>query len=164
MQSIFGIGVDIVQHSRILNNIFSFSGKDNKIHHIQNIFQYSEFPKNDFRVLNKLKRDFSWNGRFLERIYTEGEIKEGISRADYLGFFSSRFAAKEACVKALKTGFGKGVNYRQIEIIKNTGLPQLKLYGRAGEIAEKEGLSVHLSISHEKSYSVAFVIAEKIIE
>jgi len=82
MQSIFGIGVDIVQHSRILNNIFSFSGKDNKIHHIQNIFQYSEFPKNDFRVLNKLKRDFSWNGRFLERIYTEGEIKEGISRAD----------------------------------------------------------------------------------
>ena len=77
-------------------------------------------------------------------------------------FLSGRFAAREACAKALGTGFAQGVNWLDMEILNDlSGRPVLTLSGAAAAIADRLGVRrVHLSISHERNYAVAMVILE----
>lgn len=96
--------------------------------------------------------------RFYRRIYTEGEIAYCRGRAPQL---ASRFAAKEAVMKALGTGV-RGVHWRDIEVVRGRGqAPRIELHGTALARAERLGLTdLALSLSHSKDYAVATVVGE----
>ena len=96
--------------------------------------------------------------RFLERIFTEGEIAYCRGRAPNL---AARFAAKEATMKALGTGV-RGVSWKDIEVARReSGAPHIRLHGRAEERAQRLGVEeISLSLSHCEEYAVAFVVAQ----
>lgn len=99
--------------------------------------------------------------RFLERVLTENEIKYVSSAPKHLiSRLAARFAAKEAVVKALGTGW-YGVGFQEVEVARlKSGEPFLKLHNRAKKRADKLGLSqFKISMSHEKEFAVAFVVA-----
>tara|TARA_Y100001960_G_scaffold137384_1_gene145746 strand:+ start:1161 stop:1553 length:393 start_codon:yes stop_codon:yes gene_type:complete len=100
----------------------------------------------------------SYGDRFLKRIYTDGEIKYCRGRAPQL---ASRFAAKEAVMKALGTGI-RGVGWRDVEVTRKRGMaPDIKLHGRAQKRASQIGLKgLAISLSHSKEFAVASVIGE----
>ncbi len=77
--------------------------------------------------------------------------------------YAARFAAKEAFMKALGTGWSEGVKFSEIEIHNlESGQPLIEVYGKARELFEARGLKrAHVSLSHLKSYAVAIVILEK---
>ena len=101
---------------------------------------------------------FSYGDRFLKRIYTDGEIKYCRGRAPQL---ASRFAAKEAVMKALGTGI-RGVGWRDVEVTRKRGMaPYIKLHGRAKKRASQIGLKgLSISLSHSKEFAVASLIGE----
>lgn len=84
--------------------------------------------------------------------------------ANPVNYLAGRFAAKEAAVKALGTGFSEGIWFQDFNIFKDVnGSPCLKLYGKAAQIAEKkEILHTYVSISHEQNTAAAVVIFEKL--
>ena len=94
--------------------------------------------------------------RFLERIFTEGEIAYCRGRAPNL---AARFAAKEATMKALGTGT-RGVSWKDIEVLRReSGEPHIRLSGRAEACAQRLGVvEISLSLSHCQEYAVAFVV------
>ena len=99
--------------------------------------------------------------RFLRRILTESERHYVLSNSKHVcSRLAGRFAAKEAAAKALGTGW-YGLDWKEIEVTRlNSGEPQLKLHGRAVALAARRGLSrFELSISHEREYAVATVVA-----
>ena len=100
--------------------------------------------------------------RFLTRVFTRREIDTAGSRATLDERLATRFAAKEACMKALGTGWREGVHFTQIEIRKHpTGQPEITLHGAARERAEQIGCEhIHVSLSHEADKAVAFVVIE----
>lgn len=102
-----------------------------------------------------------YDNHFLNKIYTEEEIKYCQSKKKAFVSFAARFAAKEALLKALGTGL-RNNSWHDIEVINNKlGKPKIKLSGKtkkqAGALKVK---SIFLSISHEKEYSVAQIILE----
>ena len=99
-----------------------------------------------------------WGNRFLRRIYTSGELEYCRGRAPQL---ASRFAAKEAMMKALGTG-RHGVDWRDIEVVRRRGgRPTIQLQGRASKVAERMAVSqVALSLSHSQEYAVASIVVE----
>ncbi|GIK73472.1 MAG: holo-[acyl-carrier-protein] synthase [Chloroflexota bacterium] len=97
--------------------------------------------------------------RFLQRVYTAAELECCGRRVESL---AARFAAKEAVAKALGTGVWRsGVTWTDIEVTKaGNGAPRLTLYGAAAEIAQAMGLvEWSISLSHDRRYSIAFVVA-----
>ena len=99
-----------------------------------------------------------WGERFLNRIYTEPELelcKRNPAR------LASRFAGKEAVMKALGTG-ARGISWREIEIASEpSGKPVVRLYSKARQKADSLGLDeMAISLSDSKEYAVAFVVAE----
>ena len=96
--------------------------------------------------------------RFLERIFTEGEIAYCRGRAPNL---AARFAAKEATMKALGTGT-RGVSWKDIEVLRReSGEPHIRLSGRAEACAQRlGGGEISLSLSHCQEYAVAFVVTQ----
>ena len=95
--------------------------------------------------------------RFLNRVFTPGEIEYCRCRAPNL---AARFAAKEAAMKALGTGF-RGVGWKDIEVVRHqSGAPSIVLHGRAEIRAQRLGLQeMALSLSHSRDYAVASVVA-----
>ncbi len=98
-----------------------------------------------------------FGSKFLSRIYTGYEATLCQQKANRL---AARFAAKEAVMKVLGTGV-KGVSWREIEIqSKASGEPQVFLYGKARDVADRLGLNEFaVSLSHSRDYAVATVIA-----
>ena len=96
--------------------------------------------------------------RFLNRIYTAREIAYCRGRSPQL---ASRFAAKEAVMKALGTGI-RGVRWRDIEVVREWGqAPTIQLHGTALGQAQRMGIEhLAVSLSHSHDYAVAFVVAE----
>jgi holo-[acyl-carrier protein] synthase len=107
------------------------------------------------RIRKILKR---WGSRFLDRIYTDTEIRICKGKPERL---ASRFAGKEAVMKALGTG-ARGISWREIEIAsESSGKPVVNLYGKAQVKAENLGLNeLAISLSDSNEYSVAFVVGE----
>jgi len=101
--------------------------------------------------------------RFLHRVYTEGEINYCDSKANRIERYAARFAAKEAAMKALGTGWNHGVRWRDIEVFRLPGgRPTIKFHGKAAEFAARLGMTnVALSISHTSEQAIAQVILEK---
>ena len=100
--------------------------------------------------------------RFLERCFSPGEQEDSKSSKRQLEHLAARFAAKEAVLKALGTGWAQGIGWTDIEVVKeSSGKPTLKISGRAQEIADKLGIvSWHVSLSHISTHAVASVVAE----
>ena len=101
--------------------------------------------------------------RFLERIYTEREIAYAQSKANLYERYSARFAAKEAGMKALGTGWRGGVKWRDFEVANlPSGRPTLQFHGKAAEFANKLGAAnISLSLTHTSVQAMAIVILEK---
>ena len=113
------------------------------------------------RIENTLSK---FGDRFKKRIFTENEIKKCERRKESAACYAKRFAAKEACSKALGTGLRKGVFYRDMEIINlPSGKPTLRLYGgalsRLNELCAGDfSPIIELSITDDKKLALAIVI------
>jgi len=103
-----------------------------------------------------------FGARFVERIFTEGEIQYCDSKANRIERYAARFAAKEAGMKALGTGWNFGVRWRDIEVARKPGSrPTLVFHGKAAEFAARLGAqNVALSLTHTAEQAMAFVILE----
>jgi holo-[acyl-carrier protein] synthase len=100
--------------------------------------------------------------RFLERVFTAGEIDYCTQKKQSAESFAARFAAKEAGAKALGTGISRGVSWKEIEVTREIGQrPMLHFRGRAGELAKGMGIRrVQLSLSHSRKLAMAMVVVE----
>src|SRR5438477_11131024 len=100
--------------------------------------------------------------RFIQRIFTEGEIRYCDSKANRIERYAARFAAKEAAMKALGTGWNYGVRWRDIEVTRRPGSrPAVVFHGKAAEFAAKLGAkNAALSLSHTADQAIAHVILE----
>ena len=103
-----------------------------------------------------------FGARFVERIYTPAEIAYVERKANRFERYAARFAAKEAGMKAIGTGWRHGVRWQDFEVTNlRSGKPTLKFHGVAAQIAEKLGVrNVSLSITHTKELGMAHVILE----
>jgi holo-[acyl-carrier protein] synthase len=111
------------------------------------------------RIRNSIEK---YGERFLKRIYTPGEIAYVERKANRPERYAARFAAKEAGMKAIGTGWRKGVTFHDFEVTNlPSGQPTLRLSGAAASIAERMGVrSIHLSLTHTGRDGMAFVILE----
>jgi holo-[acyl-carrier protein] synthase len=100
--------------------------------------------------------------RFLNRVFTESEIKYCDSKANRAERYAARFAAKEAAMKALGTGWSRGVRWRDIEVRRQPGgRPTLAFHGVAAELAARLGTkNIALSLTHTEDQAFAQVILE----
>ena len=100
--------------------------------------------------------------RFLERVYTSVERAYVERKANKYERYAARFAAKEAGMKALGTGWRRGVTWHDFEVANlPSGRPTLRLHGVAKQIAEGQGVrAIHLSMTHTAESGMAFVIFE----
>ena len=125
---ILGIGVDIVENSRIAKSLK--------------------------------------NNLFIKRIFSNSEILIANKIKDKKAYYSKRFAAKEAFVKSIGTGFRDNLNFKDISIVNNKkGKPSFVINEKIKKIVKKEfnitSFNFFLSISDEKKYSIAYVILQK---
>jgi holo-[acyl-carrier protein] synthase len=100
--------------------------------------------------------------RFLHRIFTEGEIRYCEAKAGRFESYAARFAAKEAGMKALGTGWNHGVRWRDIEVVRPKGQrPTIQFHGQAATIAARLGArNIALSLTHTADQALAHVILE----
>jgi holo-[acyl-carrier protein] synthase len=100
--------------------------------------------------------------RLMERVFTEREADYAQRKVHPYERYAARFAAKEAGMKALGTGWRDGISWRDFEVVNlPSGRPTLRLYGKAAEIAQKLGVTnVALSITHTPEQALAMVILE----
>jgi holo-[acyl-carrier protein] synthase len=100
--------------------------------------------------------------RFLERVFTADEIRYCESKANKAERYAGRFAAKEAGMKAIGTGWNRGVRWQDIEVRRTPGSrPTIVFHNKAGEFFQKlGGVRAHLSITHTKDSAMAQVILE----
>ncbi|MFQ5730593.1 MAG: holo-ACP synthase [Planctomycetaceae bacterium] len=98
---------------------------------------------------------------FLNRVYTDEEIRYCQRRRECYQHFAGRWAAKEAVMKTLGTGWIRGVRWRDIEVASlKTGQPVVNIHGGAKEFSEKLGIDEFLiTISHCRSYATATAVA-----
>jgi holo-[acyl-carrier protein] synthase len=111
------------------------------------------------RVRESIER---FGDRFLHRIFTEGEIQYCERKARRFESYAARFAAKEAGMKALGTGWSHGVRWRDIEVVRPKGQrPTIQFHGEAAAIAARLGAkNIALSLTHTTDEALAHVILE----
>jgi holo-[acyl-carrier protein] synthase len=99
---------------------------------------------------------------FITRVYTDAEIEYCSTRKAATQHYAGRWAAKEAVLKALGTGWRRGISWRDIEVLNDShGAPFVVLQAGARDVCETAGIrQMHLSISHCRSHAVAYAIAE----
>jgi holo-[acyl-carrier protein] synthase len=108
------------------------------------------------RVADVIER---YGQRFLERIFTDVEIAYCTKRRVPAIHFAGRFAAKEAGMKALGTGHSRGVLWRDVEVIRHNGPPQLQFHGGARRRFDRMGgVSTLLTITHSDDLAMAQVL------
>ena len=113
----------------------------------------------------RIKQSIKKKG-FVEKIFSKKEIFYSQKTSNKVNFFAKRFAAKEAFSKALGTGFRKNLNFKDIEILNdNLGKPYYNMNNKIKKILKKisnsKSLDLFLSLSDEKSYSIAFATIQK---
>ena len=106
------------------------------------------------------------NNSFLHRVFTNEEILISKNIKNKSSYFAKRFAAKEAFVKSLGTGFSNGFNFKDISVINDKlGKPSFLITKKIKNLIKKRfkinSFNFFLSISDEKKYSIAFVIFQK---
>ena len=117
----------------------------------------------DMEEVSRIREVISRHGRiFLDRVFTSGEIVYCERHRDPAERYAARFAAKEAMMKALGTGWSKGVRWRDIEVTRKPGgRPTIVLHGAAHEHADRMGARrINLSLTHSGNFALAEVILE----
>jgi holo-[acyl-carrier protein] synthase len=111
------------------------------------------------RIQNTMDR---YGSRFLNRVYTVAEQAYCLRKKMAAESFAARFAAKEAAAKALGTGISFGVNWLEIEVVREPGgRPSVTFHGRAAQIASRLGVArAALSLTHTSALAMASVVLE----
>src|SRR3954452_19875683 len=120
-------------------------------------------PRIDITEVPRLAESINRFGeRFIRGVFTEGEIRYCDTKANRAERYAARFAAKEAAMKALGTGWNHGVRWRDCEVVRLPGgRPTIQFHGKAEEFAAKLGVkNAALSITHTKEQAFAQVILE----
>ena len=104
-----------------------------------------------------------WGNRFVERVFSPGEIEYCSKRALPAMHYAARFAAKESLLKSLGIGLGMGISLNEIEVVSTqSGKPEVRLRGRAmGTLLNRGVSAAHVSLSHTRHSATAVVILEK---
>jgi len=111
------------------------------------------------RIRESIQR---FGDRFLNRIYTEGEIEYCKKCAQPEIHYAARFAAKEATMKALGTGFSRGVYWTTIEVVRHHGPPTLQFHaGAAARFAKMGGTRSIVTLTHSRDLAIAHVMLLK---
>ena len=117
----------------------------------------------DLAEVDRIRAAIERHGaRFVERIYTPREIAYVERKANRFERYAARFAAKEAAMKAIGTGWRGGVRWKDFEVANlRSGRPTLEFHGVAARFAERLGVkTVSLSLTHTASTGMAMVILE----
>jgi holo-[acyl-carrier protein] synthase len=120
----------------------------------------------DIVEVYRIRETLARTPRFRERVFTTAEQEycegKGVSAAQS---YAARFAAKEAFLKALKTGWRGKITWHDIEVVSDAdGVPDLVITGEAADILKQRGADrVHISISHTVDHAIAQVLLEKIL-
>ena len=113
--------------------------------------------------LARIERVYKAYGeRFLNRIYAPEEREYALRYKDPVPRLAARFAAKEACMKALGTGWSNGVRWKDI-VVKNSrsGKPEIELRGKARDLSARlEVECIHVSITHSREHAMVIVLFE----
>jgi holo-[acyl-carrier protein] synthase len=124
---------------------------------------------NDVIDIRRIEKTLETYGdRFIQRIFTEVEIRKSERRAQRAASYAKRFAAKEACSKALGTGFRASVFWKDLGVVNEpSGKPTMILTGGARERLEKmtpsgHSTRIHLTITDDFPYAHAFVMIEAV--
>ena len=112
------------------------------------------------RIKNSIEK---YSPKFEQRVFTSSEIRYCKSQGDPAKHFAARFAVKEAVSKCLGKGITVDLGFQDMEITnKDTGQPVLKMIGKGKELFQTLKLkSIHISISHDRTYAIAHAIAEQ---
>jgi holo-[acyl-carrier protein] synthase len=113
-----------------------------------------DFPR--IKKMVKTHRD-----RFLDRVFTDSEQKYADENKNRIEKLAGRFAAKEAVLKLLGTGWRGKIKWTDIEVVNNSyGQPKVKLYGQVKKIADKMKIKqISLSITHTANFAIASAVA-----
>jgi holo-[acyl-carrier protein] synthase len=104
---------------------------------------------------------FRWQEKFLKRIFTEKEISYCNNKKNPAQRFATRYAAKEAFVKALYPKGTEGINFREIEIGEKENRPTINMFDKIKQYCDNKGVkNIHLMLSHDGNYGIANVILE----
>lgn len=113
--------------------------------------------------VSRIRETLARTPRFVERVFTEKERaycdSKGVASAQH---YAARFAAKEACLKALRTGWRGSITWHDIEISNDEkGAPLIQITGEAKNVLDSlNATSVHISLSHTTEHAIATVILE----
>ena len=108
------------------------------------------------RVADMIDR---YGDRFLQRVFTEGEIAYCRGKRDFASSFAARFAAKEAAMKALGTGHSHGVYWTGIEVVRRHGPPRVVFHGGADErFQSMRATGSLLTLTHSRELAIAHVM------
>ena len=117
---------------------------------------------NDLVQLSELRAVLERRGeRFLDRILTSAEKAYCQRKHAMLESVAARFAAKEAVMKCLGTGWSQGVSWREIEVVRERGgPPRIALHGRTAEVARQRGIGrILITLTHTGDYAEAVALA-----
>ena len=123
----------------------------------------------DLTDIRRIERAITrFEQRFLDRIFTPAEQARAEARPGRINTYAKRFAAKEACAKALGGGLWRGVSFTDIEVMNlKGGKPSIDLYGAAKSqlgalCSDGQSARIHLTMSDEPPYAQAFVVIEAV--
>ena len=115
----------------------------------------------DLIMIERIKKAVEkWGEPFLNRVFTKNEQSYSYSYERPFPYLAGRFGAKEAFLKAIGTGWGKGVRWTDIEVIRDeNGRPKINVSDGLNDILLEKGIKdISVSISHEKDYAIALVV------
>ncbi|WP_419787812.1 holo-[acyl-carrier-protein] synthase [Pseudodesulfovibrio sp.] len=116
----------------------------------------------DLTELDRIQSIWENHGsRFARKILTEGELEQ-LPERNPVPRLAALFAAKEAAVKALGTGFAQGVHHKCIEVLHApSGKPEIRFLGRGLEVCDELGVTrAHVSLTHSRDTAAATVVLE----
>ncbi len=116
----------------------------------------------DIIDINRIKRAIEKNPSFPDRIFTPAEIAYCLSKANPYQSYAARFAAKEAVMKAIGTGWDGRINWQDIEVLNSDlGVPYIVTYNATNAFIQANKIEkIHISLSHEREYAIAYAILE----
>ncbi|HPM00976.1 MAG: holo-ACP synthase [Candidatus Cloacimonetes bacterium] len=116
----------------------------------------------DIIEVQRVQKAISKSQRFKERVFTEEEIALCENKSNPWQSYAARFAAKEAMLKAMGTGWSGGIEWKDISVEHNEhGKPIIKVYNRVSDFCQANHITqIHLSLTHIKELAMAYVILE----
>jgi holo-[acyl-carrier protein] synthase len=116
----------------------------------------------DIVEVGRIEKALQGGDEMANRVFTENELAYCKARRNQYQHFAGRFAAKEAALKALGTGWQEGIRWKDVEVVPgDLGQPRLNFQGKAKEILEAAGAKqAQVTITHASDYAVAAVVLE----